>query len=206
MTTIDWDDLRQQAAEASVLIPVGEYPARAVAATAQKTGTQKDAINVLFEILDGPCAGKQQPNLFTLSPESQNALRMWFKQLTCMGVDDAFFAQRPSMEQLANQIVQAQRPVKLVIEHDVWMGETRSRVKYVNALGATGAVAPPAPQYAAPAPPAPAAPQPPAAPVAHVPAPPAYIPPQAGEVPNGVPVAPPAPPAPAAPAQDEVPF
>lgn len=195
MSTYDWNTLRQQASSGPALLPIGDYIGVAKTAQVKKTNDNtKDMIVVKFEVVSGPAAGQSIFNNFTISPESANALGFFFEHMNALGITEQAWAHNPTLEQVAEWIIQLAKPVVLNISHRPYQGALRNQVNAVRPYEAqanNGVPQAPMPQAAPPVPQAPAAPVP--APVAAAPAPP--MPPAAAPVAPPVAAAPPMPPA-----------
>jgi len=206
--TINWDKLAEQAkaggaAGSTELIPPAPYVVLIKSAEAKPSSKGKPQIAVRATVEGGPYAGTVLWNWHTIT-ETDDALAVFFRSMKAYGLDEQYFAQSPTMEQIAREIVG--KRVVFVTIHDPYQGELRNKVKFTNPATPAqlaAATAAPTPAAAAPAPPAPAAPPVPqpaaAAPApAMAPAPPAPpVPQPAPPVPE--PAAPQVPPPPSPP-------
>jgi hypothetical protein len=222
---IDFGALMQQMGQQLEVIPQGPYDV--VVKTADATTTNdgsKPMLKVKFNIESGPQAGRPLYNNFTISQESQNALRIFFQQMQILGLDPAFWSQPGvTLEHAAAALVG--KRCRVDVAHRSWQGAVQPNITRINpplgALGAPGPVAPgglggPAPMAPppmavppAPLPQAPVAPPPaPVAPQDAFPAGPpvASVPPGTpGEQQAAAPVVAPAPAAPAPQPQPQAP-
>lgn len=84
----------------------GKYSFVVLEATAQKSKDKtKDQINMRIKILnEGSEKGKTMFNTMTISPESPKALNIFFREMSVLGADRAFFATNPSMEAIASKV------------------------------------------------------------------------------------------------------
>lgn len=207
MPTYDWQTLMAQAAQYIRQVwPPGEYEVEVGKTGVKKTNAgDKDMILVYYRALSGPMMGKGTVlNRMTLSPESEQAMGIFFREMDAMGITSEFFGPGTSVEDIANALVGRRCRVQIVVTQ--WNGEDRNEVTAIRKPLPTGAVAPPQPGIPVPAPTStngvPHVPQAPAqAPVATAPVtppsepvPPAPAPPAAPQ-----PTEPPAPPAPPTP-------
>jgi hypothetical protein len=221
---IDFGALMQQMGQQLEVIPQGPYDV--VVKTADATTTNdgsKPMLKVKFNIESGPQAGRPLYNNFTISQESQNALRIFFQQMQILGLDPAFWSQ-PGVTLEHAAVALVGKRCRVDVAHRSWQGAVQPNITRINpplgALGAPGPVAPgglggPAPMAPppmavppAPLPQAPVTPPVQQQPQFQQPVPPQPQPeyqqqapaPQQVETPAPTPVAPPAPPAAPAPA------
>jgi hypothetical protein len=204
-----WDALLKTANDAGgAIVPAGDYDARVFSCDVSKSGTQKDQLLVRYEILNGPYAGKKITDRMTISPENANAVAMFFRKMTGLGLDESYFKQQPPppLVRVATDVVN--RYARLNVTQREWNNILQMNVNSVKPLAGVSAGVPTAPvggppTGGAPLPPAAAAPVPQPAPVT----PPAPMAPPAPMTPPPPPnYAQPAPPAaPSAPAPAPVP-
>lgn len=150
MATSSFSDLLKAAEDAGYSnCPPGTYDARVVAAETKTTGAGKDMIVVKFEIIGGPNGGRKVPNNFVISPENANALGFFFRHMRALGLDSAYFASNPSVQQVAGDLVN--KVCRIEVGTRTWNGEEREDIKKIMpALG--GQTAAPAPVAAQPFP------------------------------------------------------
>lgn len=222
-----WNDLLDDAGDIGgdyAPIPDNNYDFVITKAEAAKTKAGKDMYKTQNTVESGPHKGRIVFDQFVVSPESPQALAIFFRQMNVLGLTKEFFKTQPTDDQIA-EALKGRRFIGKVGTRN-WNGTDSNEIKdYLTpraqqagpgAAPAVAAAAPapapaPAPAAAPPAPapaPAPAvaaappAPAPVAAPPAPVAAPPAPAPapaPVAAE-PVAAPPAPPAPPVAAPPA------
>lgn len=208
MTGTSWLELMDSAGGGFEPVPDGEYDIIVKETEAKKTGNGKDMIAAKLQITVGPHANRLIWNNFTISPESPNAMSYFFQHMGIFGMDRNFFAQNPSIEQVAQTMLN--RPARIQVGTRQYQGQNRNEVKKIMPSFGQPAAAPvgmpaaatlAAPVAAAPAPVAPVAvPAPAPVPVAAAPvAAPAPVPAPAPIAAAPAPVAPVAP-APVAPA------
>jgi hypothetical protein len=142
MASASFSDLLKAAEDAGFSnCPPGTYDVRVVAGEAKTTSAGKDMIVVKFEIIGGPHGGRKVPNNFVISPENANALGFFFRHMRAMGLDSAYFAQNPSPQKLAADLVG--RTCRIEVGTRVWNGEEREDVKKI--MAAEGGAATPSP-------------------------------------------------------------
>lgn len=196
MTTTSWAQMIAEAQAGGGIDPVppNTYTVQIADAEAKTASTGRSMIRTEFHIADGGAHnGRKVWNNFVIVPENPNALAIFFRQMKAIGLDEAFFATEPSMEQIAEAMKGRMAQIKVGIR--TYEGTQRNEVDNMSAPPA-GAAAPqpgvPVVQHAAPAPaPAAAAPAPAQAP-APAPAPAQEQPPF--DVPQPAPAAAPQPP------------
>jgi hypothetical protein len=213
--TYDFAQLLQQAATARYeLLPDGEYNVAVVDSSLGSTSNGKDMIKVKMSITDGPHTGRFIWTQFVMSPENDQALGFFFRNLECFGIDRAWILSvgNGTLDPIVAAL--SGRTTRVVLGHKNLNGEERNEVKnFKPQVGGVPSAAPaglpgglPSP-VSMPGQPVPSAappgwpqglPQPAAAAAPAVtppppPPPPAPIP---APAPPPPPVAPPAPPAP----------
>lgn len=227
MTVIDWNSLQQQAASAAASIPIGWYDMTIVAAEYKTASTGKPMYKCQFQIESGPQQGRKVTNNFNVTVDNPAALRIFFRQMAALGLDQTFFAQNPPPELVAQSLLGKRARVEL--GERMFQGEKQNNFTNLQAAGAPGAMAagvaapgsapsgvpqmpqapvqqvPPVvaalvPPAASPEVPTPQIPTPAPVPAAAAPTPPAPAPAPAPAAPAAAPV-PPAPPAPSEPPQ-----
>lgn len=175
-------------------LPAGTYQLEITHAKALANG-----VRPTYKVVGaGPHANKKvMAGGFYLTEKSRS---IFFRNMACLGLDVNYFAQQPTLDDVAKALVG--RIADVEVEVRQYNGEDRNeipigRIKLVSAPPLPGVGgAPVVTQAAAPAPAAPAAPAP-AAPAAAAPAAPP-TPPAAAPAVAEAPAAPPAPPAPPA--------
>lgn len=193
MSTIDWANLQQQAAAASMALPAGDYNLTVVQCTATQSKGGKPMFKTKFQVEDGPSQGRSVTNNFNLTTDNPVALRIFFRQMNALGLDSNFFAQNPTVEQIAAMMVGRRARVTLGVRK--WQGEDQNEISAIApALGAgPSGIAPMAAAAAPGVPQVPVAPVVAPVPQVQVPVPQAVAPvpqPVAPVVPTPEPVAP----------------
>lgn len=203
MTEFNWTQLMAEADVGIVPVPAGEYELQVATAKVGSSNGGKTTIVCRVNVISGPHIGRTAFKVWTLSPESPQAMGFFFRNMKALGLDAPFFAQNPSAEQVAENLVGKLFHAKINIEP--YGGEDRNVLDTISPSqmpGGTATVPAPAPLAAPPvaAPAFPAAPPVAAPPMAPpvAPAPVAAVPmapPPLPVAPAPAPVAPPAPPA-----------
>jgi hypothetical protein len=83
----NWGEQRK----AATLILEGDFPVVITEAVAGKSTNDKPQIKIKTKITSGPYVGRVNKSQFTYSPENPNAVKMFFGQMTALGLGDAFF-------------------------------------------------------------------------------------------------------------------
>ncbi len=224
MPTTDWKALADAAGSGDFEpLPPGDYDVKCVSAEKALTGNQKLMFKAKFQVMNGPFAKRLLWDQFVVSPESEDALGIFFRQMNAFGMSKEWFQSNPSEDAVVNTMLNRELRVRVAMKK--YNGEDRNDIKAYAPLptganppppggGATPPPPPPPASAATPPPPPPAAATPPpppaaapaAAPVAETPAPPVEVPaseptpPPAPEVPAPAPD-PTVPPAPAEPTE-----
>lgn len=208
MESVDWNALADKAGDVGFdVMPVGDYDLKVIEASHTTTTNGKLMYKAKFQVQTGQYKGRLVWHNFVVSPESEGALAIFFRQMGYFGMTKEWFkANKPSNDVVANTLNGREVRAKLGIKK--YNGEDRNEITAFAAApvgsvpipsSVSGATPPPPPPAAPPAPPA--APPAPPAPAAEVPIPA----PEAPAAPAPAPVeaaAAPAAPAPA-PAVDE---
>jgi hypothetical protein len=196
MSEYNWNELMQTAEAGIQAVPIGEYELQVGTAVVKSTSNGKDRIGCRYNVVAGPHIGRPVFHGFTISPESPQSMGFFFRQMKVHGLGPEFFAQNPSPQQVAENLVGKLVHVKIGIEQ--FAGEDRNSLDGFSPSqmpgGAGPAVAAPAPLAPPGFPPAPAPLAPPimAPPAMAAPplAPPVMAPPMAPAPPVAAPVAP----------------
>jgi hypothetical protein len=175
-----FSDLLKQAENAGGAfepLPNGEYEVVVDTATAQKTNTGKSKIAVRYKVQGGPYNNRTVFNDHVLTPGNPNAMIIFFRQMSAVGLKSDYFASNPSMERVAADMIGKKARLRLGTRE--WQNVKRNSVLAIlPSTGSPGAVPglPAAPSFSVP-PPLSSMPIPPApVPVAPAPVPPAPVP------------------------------
>jgi len=197
--SLNWGELMSQVGDQLQPVPAGEYHVVVHSAEYKPSSTGKPMWKYTLKIQGGPQDGRNVWGQQVLTRDNPNALAMFFRFFAAIGLDQAYFAQNPNPQQVAEHM--HGRTAIATIAIKPYQGEQRNEVKGLKPAtsgGMFGSVTPP-PPGAVPPPPAAPAPAPVPAPAAPAPAAAAAPPPTPAPAPQA-PAAPPAPaPAPAAP-------
>jgi hypothetical protein len=167
MGEIDWMSLKQQADDATKPLPNADYPITITKSELKKASTGADMVVVQMTVTAGDRQGRVLFNNFVFSPEKAFALKMWFDHLRAFGLDDNFFAQGPSLDQVAAALLG--RSAIVTTEVREWQGRQMNDCKAfapagglagmptlgLAAVGASGST-PPVPTVSSSQPPIPA--------------------------------------------------
>lgn len=149
MGTVNWSDLRQAAGDGGfTALPPGEYDVFANSATSGTTSTGKDRIRVTFKVENGPHSGQVVVNDFNITPDSSAAMGIFFRQMTVLGCDEAYFRANPtaSTAKIASDIQSQRSRCRLRTSIRQWQGEDRTNVDQIlPPQPGTSAQAPPPP-------------------------------------------------------------
>jgi hypothetical protein len=198
-----WEELMDQAGDAVTEtyapLPENDYNLEVVEATfgMTKKVPSKKMWKIQCKVIGGEYNNRRVFNNLVLSPESDQALGIFFSQMNVLGLSRDYFKSKPSDEAIATALKGRQFKAKII--QKPYQGEIQNEIKrFIAPLAAStppggtppapaapAATAPPVPAPAAPAAPpaaAPAAPAPAPAPVAPAPSP------EAGAVPPAPPL------------------
>lgn len=109
----------------------GDFTVTIVDATPAQTSTGKDQIKCKMKVESGPYAGRVVFNNFVISPESPNAMRMFFQHLGVLGLDEEFFNSLPG-DNTDNQLIAnalKNRRAIVTMGSEKYQGQDRERVK-----------------------------------------------------------------------------
>lgn len=204
MTT--FGDILKQAEQSGATFEVleaGEYVAKIIESEYKQSSNNKPQIKTRWEVLQGPKAGfKGLWNYFTLTVDNPNAMAIFYRQMTALGITSEFMqtlaAASPevAMKQIASALENRSAKIKVKVDTE-WNNNKIERISPLPpefAVTGTPGGGSPFPGVAPAAPPAPSVPAPAETPAAPIPAP------EAEPVAQPVPVPQPAPaPLPSAP-------
>ena len=182
--SIDWADLRKTADDGGFsVLPNGEYDVYVASASGGKTSTGKDRVRVTFKVENGPRANATVTNDFVITADNANAMSIFFRHMTALGLDQAYFAANPNapIDKVAADLQAKRARARLRLSSRIWQGQERNNVD---------AVLPPVPGTATSAPATPqqsAAVSSVAAPIPSVPAPSSLPIPPAPSLPDDLP-------------------
>ena len=178
MTTFG-DILKQAEASGATfeVLEAGEYVAKIIESEYRSSSNGKPQIKTRWEVVSGPKAGfKGLWNYFTLTVDNPNAMAIFYRQMTALGITNEFMATlaqaspEVAMKQIAQALEGRSAKIKVVIDKEY----NNNKIERINPVPPEFAVTgnpgggSPFPGAAPVAPPAASAPAPAAAPVAPV--------------------------------------
>jgi hypothetical protein len=102
MSTIDWSALKKEADDAIKPLDEGDYDLlveKSELKFAAKTGAPMVVLQM--KVVNGPKSGRIVFTNIVFSTDKAFALAMWFKKLAAFGLDDAYFARGPELDDIA---------------------------------------------------------------------------------------------------------
>lgn len=144
MADTDWDTLMDQAGSFEQLSEPGDYDVEVVVARHKNNG-QKDMYNVCFQVISGPNKGESQWNNFVISPESPAALGFFFRHMAALGLDQEFFKQKPTHDQVCDALMGARATISVDKRGGTGQYADNMDVKGVRAMEGGDSSAPPPP-------------------------------------------------------------
>jgi hypothetical protein len=157
--TYTWTQLLTDSNIQQTTIPTADYDAQVTAATPGKTNGGKDKITVVFQLISGQFAGKTYDRDLTISNDSPKAMRVFFRQMKCLGCDDQFWLGEPSLATICERILNRQCRIQIKqrefpANSGLWENEVgfiREAIVGVNqGMPTMINQAPPMPQFAQP--------------------------------------------------------
>lgn len=172
-TPLNWSELVKDAGDAAggdfAPLPQGEYDLKVQSVEVKTTQTGKTMFSVKAEVQSGQYAKRLLWDNLVVSPDSAGAMGFFFRKMRALGLDDRFFGQNPSNDQIAAAM--ANRPFKGRVKQTTYAGKLRNEFEGYAPAGGTSAIPQSAPAPAAAPAPAPAPAAAPAPQVAAAPAP-----------------------------------
>jgi Protein of unknown function (DUF669) len=152
--SINWTDLAKVAGDGGfTVLPNGEYDAYVNSAQGGKTSTNKDRIRVTFKVENGPHAGQVVVNDFVITADNANAMSIFFRNMTALGLPAEYFAAHPHapVDKVAADLQAKRSRCRLRLSSRTWQGQERNNVDAIlPALPGTAPSAPPAPSVHVP--------------------------------------------------------
>lgn len=132
MADIPWNELLENAAESGGFepIPDGTYNVVADRVNNKKTSNGKQMYAVMFKIEDGPYKGRTVWANLVISPESPNALGIFFRHMKALGLDSEYFSNNPLPEKVANDI--HGRRASITVGTRKWNNQDRNEVTNIS--------------------------------------------------------------------------
>ena len=128
MSTIDWDQVIDDAEEAFQPLPTGQTDFQIVMASAGLTNDkQKDQITFTAKVITGPSVGRTTIANLTFSEDNPKAMHYLLKKLTVLGVSLAYLKEhRPLPAQIAEMIIG--EAFTADVTHRIWQGQPRDNI------------------------------------------------------------------------------
>lgn len=108
MTSIDWQAMMANSTKVGEPIPDGTYQVVSESATFGSSRNGDPQWKVVWRIIGGPQNGRKVFDQFTLSQGSDDKAALtrgfFFRDLKSLGIDEAFFAQMPANEVIAQRL------------------------------------------------------------------------------------------------------
>lgn len=132
-STINWKDLHQDA----TTVLTGDFPVVITAAVASTSSTGKPMIKTTLKIESGQFAGRTLFNNFNVTADNPNAMRIFFGQMSVLGLGNPFWNSNPTLQQVADALVG--RRAIVTLETRQWQGSDREQVaNWKSAVGGPG--------------------------------------------------------------------
>jgi len=136
VSEIDWASLRKTAEDGTRPLDDGDYGFVIDSASATFASTGSEMIKATLRVTTGPQAGRKLWTNFVVSPDSAWALKIFFSNMAALGLNDAYFAGKPSMEKIAADLVG--RGGVATVGTREFQGSERNEVKNIkNGVGGT---------------------------------------------------------------------
>lgn len=128
MTSVNWADLMDSAEEGggNEALPPDEYEVVITDSSAKVASTGRNMIEVKFRVESGPYKGKPVYNNFVIVPENATAKRIFFQNMSILGLNTAYFAKNPSLEQAAEDLVEKRCRIRVSVR--TYGGRERNQV------------------------------------------------------------------------------
>ena len=130
------------------LLPDGVYIAKVIESEAKTSNNGKPQIKARFEIVSGPHAGfKGLWNNFTLTVDNETALRIFYSQLSALGITSEFLESLATVDpdtafkHIAGALVGKVASIKVKIDHE-WNNNKIDRINKAPADFVAEAAAP----------------------------------------------------------------
>ena len=131
--TINWKDLHKDA----TTVLTGDFPVVVVTAVATTSSGGKPMIKATLKIESGTFAGRTLFNNFNVTADNPSAMRIFFGQMSVLGLGTPFWNTNPTMEQVAAALVGRRAIVTVGVRQ--WQGTDREQVEnWKPAVGGPG--------------------------------------------------------------------
>ena|SRR6266702_811272 len=108
MTSINWRELMNSSEEEGggfEALPADEYEVEITDSTAKVASTGRNMFEVKFRVEEGPYKNRVVFNNFVLVPENSTATGIFFRNMSTLGLNKAYFDKNPSLETAAEALV-----------------------------------------------------------------------------------------------------
>jgi hypothetical protein len=130
---INWSDLHKDA----TTVLTGDFPVVVTSATAGASSTGKPMIKATLKIESGTFAGRTLLNNFNVTADNPSAMRIFFGQMSVLGLNTAFWNSNPTLEQVAAALVG--RRAVVTVGSRQWQGTDREQIEnWKPAVGGPG--------------------------------------------------------------------
>jgi len=130
---INWSDLHKDA----ITVLTGDFPVVVTSATASQSSTGKPMIKATLKIESGTFAGRTLFNNFNVTADNPSAMRIFFGQMSVLGLNTAFWNSNPTLEQVAAALVG--RRAVVTVGSRQWQGTDREQIEnWKPAVGGPG--------------------------------------------------------------------
>jgi hypothetical protein len=132
VSEVAWGDLKKRADDATKPAPPGPHIVEITKASWKMNSSNNPMYSVQGKIVEGAAEGKTVFNNFNVTVENDYALAIFFRHMDALGLDDAFFAESPSHQQVCEALVG--RRAIFTLEIRKWQGQDRNGVTDVQPL------------------------------------------------------------------------
>jgi hypothetical protein len=131
---LNFKQLRQDA----MTVITGLFVASIVEATVVTNSKGNPMIKTKWKIQSGPYAGRPLYNNFNITVDSPAALKMFFGQMSILGMDAAYFDRLPSGDAGVNQIARDMigKTAELKVGSRMWNGTEQENIEEIRAAPA----------------------------------------------------------------------
>lgn len=110
---LDWNEMMKGAEAELTLAPPGDHDMIVHSAEAKVYSTGNQGIAAVFMFENGPHAGQKVFNNFVVVADNPKALGFFFRNMKTLGLDSAYFAKNPGLDEIAEAIIGRRVIVKL---------------------------------------------------------------------------------------------
>lgn len=130
--TVNWSQLKKSADDATKPAPDGDHPVEIGKATLVTNSSGNPMYKIQAKIFDGPATGKTVFNNFNITVDSAFAMAIFFRHMAALGLDDNFFGNGPSHEEVCSALVG--RRSMWTLSTREWQGQPRNQVEDIKPL------------------------------------------------------------------------